>query len=232
MEELDIKKLIDYFKSKLIFLILIVIFTVIVGVSYKLFLEHPKYESTTSLILAGFNNNDKIDSIDNNELTINQKLVTTYQEITKSEKVLSQVIKKLKLDYEIEELANKISVTSVPETEIIKITVYDENPKLACKIVTNIAEVFSEEVKDIYNVSNVSVLDKARVAKESSNIKMVWLIIISIIAGIIFGSILIIIFYYFDTTIKTVEQIENRFDVPVLGSIPIYNSKKKKGGKK
>ena len=233
MEELNIKDLLKYYKSKMLVIILILIITICIGLSYKVFLEKPKYESTTSLILAGFNVGDKTDSIDNNELMINQKLVSTYQEITKSEKVLSQVIDELKLDYSISELADHVSVASVTDTEIIKIKVYDEDPKLAYKIVTKTADVFSKEVVDIYNVSNVSVLDKARVANYKSNMNLVISSIIFTLIGLVVGFVFVTILYYFDTTVKTSEQLENKFGVPILGSIPIYNDKKKKkGGKK
>ena len=224
MEEINLKELLDYYKSKIIYISVIVLIILTVGLIYKVFIEHPKYESKTTLILAGFNLNNEEQSIDNNELTINQKLVTTYQEIIKSEKVLSQVIKELRLDYEISILASHVSVSSVTDTEVIRITVSDEDPKKAYKIVSKIAEVFSDEVKDIYNVSNVSVLDAARVPKVKSNMGILKSSVLFIAIGIViaFGAITVI--YYFDTSIKTVDQIENKFDIPVLGAIPNYNT--------
>lgn len=234
MEEINLRDLFNYYKSKIVYIILVVIIITGCGVLYKTLLEKPKYESTTSLILAGFNQNDTTTSIDNNELTINQKLVSTYQQIAKSDKVLSQVIKELKLDYKLEDLADHITVSSVTDTEIIEITVIDTNAKRAHKIVSKIAEVFSEEVKEIYNVSNVSILDEARIAKEKSNLSLTKSIIIFIAVGTVLGLGIITVCFYFDTTIKTSEQIEAKFDIPVLGSIPNFDNKssKKKRGKK
>lgn len=234
MEEINLRDLFNYYKSKIVYIILVVIIITGCGVLYKTLLEKPKYESTTSLILAGFNQNDTTSSIDNNELTINQKLVSTYQQIAKSDKVLSQVIKELKLDYKLEDLADHITVSSVTDTEIIEITVIDTNAKRAHKIVSKIAEVFSEEVKEIYNVSNVSILDEARIAKEKSNLSLTKSIIIFIAVGIVLGIGIITICFYFDTTIKTSEQIEAKFDIPLLGTIPNLEDKKnkKKRGKK
>lgn len=228
MEEINLRDLFNYYKSKIVYIILVVIIITGCGVLYKTLLEKPKYESTTSLILAGFNQNDTTSSIDNNELTINQKLVSTYQQIAKSDKVLSQVIKELKLDYKLEDLADHITVSSVTDTEIIEITVIDTNAKRAHKIVSKIAEVFSEEVKEIYNVSNVSILDEARIAKEKSNLSLTKSIIIFIAVGTVLGLGIITVCFYFDTTIKTSEQIEAKFDIPVLGSIPNFDNKSSK----
>lgn len=228
MEEINLKDLLNYYKNKFMYILIILIIIVAGGILYKTLLEKPKYESKTSLILTGFNQNELNSSIDNNELTINQKLVSTYQQITKSDKVLSQVIDELDLKYEIEELANNITVNAVTDTEIIEITVVDTKAKSAYKIVTKIAEVFSEEVKDIYNVSNVSVLDEARIAKAKSNMSLAKSIIIFIVIGLVLGIGIVTVCYYFDTTIKTSEQLEAKFDLPILGSIPNFDNKKTK----
>lgn len=223
MEEINITDLLSYFKSKIIYILLITLVVTSVGVFYKLVIERPVYESSTSLILTGFSDTTGSDKINNTDLTINQQLLSTYQEITKSRKVLLQVIDELNLDYEVEELAANISVAGVSDTEIIKITVSDKNAVTAYQIVGKIADVFSNEVRDIYNVSNVSVLDVPEVAENASNMGILKFIAICIVAGFILSCMLIFVIYYFDTTIKTVDQIESKLDVPVLGSIPDYN---------
>ena len=234
MEKINLKDLLNYYKNKLIYIFIIIAIIVGCGLIYKILLEKPKYESTTSIILTGFNQNDKTTSIDNNELTINQKLVTTYQQIVKSDKVLSKVIKELNLKCKVEDLKDNINVNALIDTEIIEINVYNTNAKAAYKITNKIAEIFTEEVKNIYNVSNVSILDEAKIAKEKSNMSMLKSLVIFTLVGIVLGIGIITICFYFDTTIKTSEQIEAKFDIPLLGTIPNLEDKKnkKKRGKK
>lgn len=234
MEEINLKDLLNYYKNKLIYIFIIIAIIVGCGLIYKILLEKPKYESTTSIILTGFNQNDKTTSIDNNELTINQKLVTTYQQIVKSDKVLSKVIKELNLKCKVEDLRDNINVNALIDTEIIEINVYNTNAKAAYKITNKIAEIFTEEVKNIYNVSNVSILDEAKIAKEKSNMSMLKSLVIFTLVGIVLGIGIITICFYFDNTIKTSEQIEAKFDIPLLGTIPNLEDKKnkKKRGKK
>ena len=234
MEEINLKDLLNYYKNKLIYIFIIIAITVGCGLIYKTLLEKPKYESTTSIILTGFNQNDKTTSIDNNELTINQNLVTTYQQIVKSDKVLSKVIKELNLKCKVEDLRDNINVNALTDTEIIEINVYNTNAKVAYKITNKIAQIFTEEVKNIYNVSNVSILDEAKIAKEKSNMSMLKFLVIFTLIGIVLGIGIITICFYFDTTIKTSEQIEAKFDIPILGTIPNLEDKKskKKRGRK
>lgn len=236
MEEINLKELFDFFKSKILYVVAIAITICFIGVFYLTVLQQPRYESSTSLILTGFSNVNKDNeaTISTNDLTINQKLLATYQEITKSKKVLEQVIRSLNLSYSVEALAKQVSVTGVTDTEIIKITVSDGNAETAYRIVGRIAEVFSEEVKTIYNVSNVSILDSPSIATKASNMELKNAVLLSSILGIVVSCLILFIAYYFDTTIKNANQIETKLDVPVLGSIPDYNKKnirKKKRGK-
>jgi len=228
MEEINLKELFLYFKSKLLYLVAIIVTVCFVGVFYLTVVQQPRYESSTSLILTGFSNADKNNeaTISTNDLTINQKLLATYQEITKSKKVLEQVIQSLNLSYSVETLAKHVSVTGVTDTEIIKITVIDGDAERAYQIVGKIAEIFSEEVKTIYNVSNVSILDTPSIASRASNMGLQKSIFVSFVLGVILACILLFITYYFDTTIKNANQIEAKVDVPVLGSIPDYRKKK------
>lgn len=237
MEEINLRELFEFFKSKILYAIAIILSVCFLGVFYLTVLQQPRYESSTSLILTGFSNVNKDNeaTISTNDLNINQKLLATYQEITKSKKVLEQVIQSLNLSYSVETLAKHVTVTGVTDTEIIKIIVTDGNAETAYRIVGRIADVFSEEVKTIYNVSNVSILDTPSIATKASNMGLQKAIMLSFLSGVILASVILFIAYYFDTTIKNASQIEAKVTVPVLGSIPDYNKKsarKKKRGSK
>ena len=230
MEEINIREFISYCFSKILYICAIVLSICFLGVFYFTVLQKPIYESSTSLILTGFSNANKENEavINTNDLNINQKLLATYQEITKSKKVLEKVIHELHLDYTIEEFSKHVYVKGVPNTEIIKIVVHDCDAEVAYYIVKRIAEVFSQEVKSIYNVSNVSILDTPSIATRSSNIGFPKVLLRSLGLGILISFLVIFVAYYFDTTIKNVSQIETKLKVPVLGSIPDYNKKGKK----
>ena len=221
MEEIDLKELLRYTYRKKFIIIATTLVIVLISMIYFGFIQKPNYVSSTTLILTGFSNNSEKDTtINNNDLTINSKLVTTYQEITKTRKVLNQVIDNLKLDYSASELADHISVTGVTNTEIIKISVSDEDPELAADIANEIAVIFSAEVKEIYNLSNISILDKAEVATTPSNISFIKATIIAFIVGFFLSVGIVFIIFYFDNTVKSVEQLEKKFDVPILGTVP------------
>lgn len=187
----------------------------IVGNVYTVITRVPMYESDTTIVLSG--NKDSYSSTDSQ---INQNLIGTYREIIKSRNVLSQVIDNLDLKMSVDELSNNITATSVEDTEIIKITVANEKAKDAQRITDEVAKVFSKEVQDIYNLENVTIIDKADLANKPYNINYVKDNIIYLIAGIVLSFGVVFVMYYFDTSIKSSETIEEKFGLTVIGVVP------------
>lgn len=230
MDELDIRDLISYFLSKCFTFCIIVTLVVTLGCLYAVFLQVPKYTSKTSIILTGFSSNET-SSITQSDLNVNSKLVSTYKEVVKSRRVLNQVISNLNLNMDSDSLSKIITVGAIKDTEIIEISVTEYDAKNAYLIANELANVFAKEAKELYNLSNVSILDNAEIATVPSNINITKQIIMYFGVGIVLAFLILFMFYYFDTTIKSVSDIEKKFDFTILGSVPDYN-KKKKGRRK
>lgn len=74
--------------------------------------------------------------------------------------------------------------------------------------------------------SNIQILDKAEIPKSPYKPKKTLNILLSIIVGL-FGGIGIVFFVeYFDTSIKTPEDLEKIISIPTLGYVPYYKENK------
>lgn len=226
MEEIDLKELFDFVKGKLWLLIIITISVCLLGCVYGLFIQKPMYKSYTTVILGGSESTNS--AITQNDININRNLVETYAQIVKSRRVLEQVIKELKLNMTYEELNNKIAVTALNNTEIIKITVTDADAKKAMNIANVTANYFTDEIVDLYNLNNVNVLDKAFQSDTPYNINVMKQIVIYFMVGFVLAAGILFVIFYFDRTIKSVEQIEQKIKLPILGSVQELT----KGGRK
>ena len=107
-----------------------------------------------------------------------------------------------------------------------------ENKNLK-QIANEIANVFSNEVQQIYNIKNVHVVDNAEPDNSPSNVHHTKDVLIFAILGLVVSIGYVLIVNMLDTTIKTEDDVEKQFNVPVLVSIPAYDfNTNKKGGKK
>ena len=230
MEELDLKELISMFLEKKLLIILVVVIFALMGAIYTLKFVTPIYQSTTSLVLAqiGGDNSEESNSITSSDIALNTNLIDNYRVIAKSKSVAQEVIDNLNLDTTVDILRNRISVTTESDSEVIKITVLDEDPELACKITTEVAEIFMGKVQTIYKVNNITVLDKAEMETTPSNINLTKnIVIFAFVGGILIAGYILLI-NMLDTTVKTDTDIEKALDIPVLASIVLTDDATKK----
>lgn len=223
MEEIDLTELFLYFKSKIALIIGITFLILLLGNLYAIFLRVPLYKSSSTIVIASNNNNVSTIQTD---ITVNQKLVGTYKEIVKSRSVVDKVINELNLDYTYEELSNNIEVSAVENTEVLKISVLDKNATKAKKITSTLSDAFKDEVIDIYNLKNVKVLDKASTPAGADNVNFAKDEVIFFGIGLVLSFMIVFIMFYFDKNIRSVEQVESRLGLPILGTIPINGGKK------
>lgn len=245
MDEIELKELLVLFWNKKIKIFLIVIIFIIIGAVYTTQFVNPKYTSSTTIVLStseeqtNENNiqnetqkNNLTNTITTTDITLNSKLVSTYSELIKSKDVTRQVISNLKIDLDEEELLKNIQVNLEKDTQLIKISVSNADARDAYRIANEIVDVFSKKVSEIYNISNVYIVDKAKINYEPSNVNKVRDIVMFTGIGIIVAIIYVLLINMLDTTIKTSEDIEKQFKIPVLATIPKHNFNIEKGGKK
>lgn len=216
MEEINLSEVYSYFKTKILWILLAVVLIIVLGNVFTLLTRTPMYQSNTTIVLVGeskkeYNQSDSL---------LNQNLIGTYSQIIKSRKVLSQVIENLDLKMTTKELSNSITTSSVEETEIIQITVENAKAKDAQKITDEVAKVFSKEIKDIYNLENVTIIDKAELAKSPYNVNYVKDNIVYLVIGIVLSFGVVFVMYYFDTSIKSSDIVEEKLGLTVIGIVP------------
>ena len=132
------------------------VFLIVVGVVYiKLIRTVPIYQSTVKLLLTDYANNSALsdlvylsDSSGSSKTYGRSDPIETQIEIIKTRPMLEQTIKALDLRDKTGDplytgfLSNLIKVSAIRNTNIIKISYRNRNPKLASQIANTLAEVF------------------------------------------------------------------------------------------
>lgn len=233
MEELDLKELFEMFWNKKIKIILIVAIFAVIGVIYSIGFVVPEYTAFTKLVLAGQSSDatgNTTEAITTTDLTINSKLVGTYSELVTSNDVVRQVITNTGINISEEALKSSIEVSSVEDTDVIKISVTNQNPTYATKLANETAKAFMEKVAEIYNINNVHVVDEAEEPQSPSNVNHLKDVVIFTFIGVVIAVGYVLIANMLDNTIKTREEVERLYKVPVIAEIPL--NLPEKGGKK
>ena len=228
MEEIDLKELLLIFWRKKILIIVITLIFIIIGVIYSYNFVVEDYKSSTTLILGRINSSttdgteiSQTNQITQSEITINSNLISTYSELIKSNTLIKQVIDNLKINISEKQLKKSITVSRISETELIEITVKNSDPKLASEIANEIAKVFSTKIEEIYNISNVYIIDPATENNIPYNINHPKDVVIFAAVGFILACAYILVYSMLDNTVKNESDIENEIGLKTLISIPL-----------
>lgn len=215
MEEINLIEVFEYFKNKLVWIIASILVVLVLGNIFTFATRVPMYRSNTTILLVGAN-----EQLNQNDVSLNNNLVATYSEIIKSRRVLSQVINNLDLDYTVSELSSNISVGTKTGTQIITVSVSDSNSNRAKDIANEVSKVFAADVKELYKLDNVTIIDSAIKAAAPYNLTYAKDNVIYFAIGLVLSCGVIFVMFYFDTTIKSADSIEEKLGLTVLGVVP------------
>ena len=225
MEEFDLKRFAKLAMAKKVYIIIIMIIAISVGLFYSYFLVTPKYKSRTTLLLAQINEEkiyeNTVKQSEITDLSMTSTLLEPYISIIESEKVIEKVINNLNVNMTYDQMKRMVSVAE-ENTAMLSISVVSNDAEFAAKVANEIARVFTEESKEIFSITNVNVIDIAKVQDNPYNVNHAKDVVIFILLGAFASAGLILLIYMLDTTIKEEEDIEQELKLPVLGVIPAY----------
>ena len=189
----------------------------------SLFFIKPQYQADTTLFIMN-RNKATGQSLNPQDLAVSQQLVLPYSGLIYSRSVTSAVLRDVK-NYNIteEELLTNVSIENKKDSNILTISAIWSDPNGAAAVANATGYEFIRQIRQLTNSDNVGILDEALVPNYPiSNIRSK-----NVLVGLLFGLIValstIYIMEYFDTRVRSAEDIENGLKIRVIGIIPEHD---------
>jgi len=222
-ESISLKELFLTLKKRLSLIIIITAIATATSGIVSYFVLTPIYQSSTQILVNQSKSDQQVYNV--GEVQTNLQLINTYNVIIKSPAILDKVIEKENLEMSAGALNGLVTVASEQNSQVVNISVQNEDPQKAAAIANSIATTFKEEISTIMNVDNVSILTQAQLGENPSPIKPqpALNMAIALVVGLMAGVGLAFLLEYLDNTIKNEQDIENQLGLPVLGAITTIN---------
>ena len=215
--EIDLGELFQVLKNNIKMIVIsILVCCALTGVVTVFFIS-KKYESTTRIYLKPEVTEG---TVDYSQINANNLMVSNYVEILKGNNIQSQVADKLNLD--VKDVANYVTVSNDSNTQIISITAKTTDPELSKNIVDTMSTTFKAMAKQTLNISNITTVDQAELETDpvSPNLKIN--LLIGAVAGAILSMGYLFIRFMLDTHIHNKDEAEKYLGIPNLGSVPWF----------
>lgn len=219
--EIDVGRLFGAVWHNFVFVIFGILAGGVIALVLTVFLIHPTYRASFSSYVNNHSASDVASTLTNGDTTAAQSLAYTYAKIISSQSVLKEAAQKTGLDYPYEDGLGRFVQTSVEDnTQLVSVDVTMGNAEEAYKLAKAIEEVAPSYVSNVVEGSSMKIVAQAQMPthRYSPHIKK------NVAIGAVLGFLLMVLFYVvrelMDKRVKNAEDLEELFDVPVIGTIP------------
>lgn len=219
-ETISLKEIYQVLKKRILLIITLTVLAVAASATISYFVLTPTYQASSQFIVNQ-NPQEQNANYNVNDIRTNLELINTYNVIIKSPRILDKVVERLELDMSAGALSNKIQVASARNSQVVNVTVTDPDQFQAAAIANTTFTVFKEELPQLMNVNNVSMLSEAVASPTQGQVSPnpVLNMAIAFVVGMMASVGLVFLLEYMDNTIKNEEDIEKTLGLPVLGAI-------------
>lgn len=216
MNEFSMRELFFFLKKKLVFVLLLAMVGGIGGYIWGKTQVKPIYVAESQIYVLREN-----DQVDNNSLQTAVQLRRDCELLLVGRNVTESVIERMGLAMTHEYMVANITITSVDNTRILRVTYQDTDPKRAAEVLNTFCQVGAEEIKDIMSVDVVRVLYEADPPIAPVSGGAAPYATGGLVGGIVVALSILIIYFLVDDTIRNEEDVERYLELPTLAAIPI-----------
>ena len=188
----------------------------------------PVYSASASFYVINHNDADYTQSA---LVSAAQALAADYIEIIKSDKVLEPVSEKLKrergYDFTVDQLKSMISCGVKKDTAVFTVSVKGTD-KISVEHIINVIEEEAGPTIDsaVKRKDCIELLSKGGNATVASASRLTNSVLAFVI-GAVGGFCIFLVISLFDNTIRTEDDIRSKFDIPIIGAIPVWGASDK-----
>lgn len=219
-EDEKVIDLLELFRAILNRVKLIVVLCILFGMSgffgTKILIT-PTYTASTSIYLTP--QISESGSLDYNSQMANSKLVTNAVNLLTQNNIMSEVAKDVGLE-SADSVKSMVSVSNDSNTEIITVTATSNDPKLSKNIANDTVSTFIRTMQKNLNVSNIEVVDKAKLSYVPSGPNAKKNTLLATMVGFVLGCGYAVLRFLFDNRLRTKEEAEKYLGIPVFCEIP------------
>lgn len=216
-EEISLSELFSMLKKRVSLIISLSLIGLIVAAGFTFFIATPQYKATTQILVN--RTTESAEGLQLNDINSNVQMINTYKDIIKGPVILNEVRENLKTNLTTIELSEKIEITTQENSQVFSLTVIDEIPYEASEIANAVATTFQNEIGNIMNVENVTIISEAVPITTQISPNNLLNLAIGLIIGLFLGIGIAFLLEYLDSSIKDERFITESLGWSILGSV-------------
>ncbi len=226
--EIDLLQVFFAIKNQIWLVLLAALIGASMAAAYTAFLITPMYTSSSMMIVL--TKETTIASIA--DLQIGAQLTNDYSVLINSRPVMNETIKNLGLDMDYKTLRRQISVVNESDTRILTISAKMSDPKLAKRVVDEVATVSAAYIADKMEVQAPKIIEEGEIPLQRTSPSMSKNMMMGFLAGTLVVCALIALEEILNDTIASEDDISRYMGLTTLAMVPDREESGKKKKRK
>lgn len=175
------------------------------------------YTSSVSLYVLAKTDGSATNGVSSSDMTASQQLANDIAVLVETNRVTEASAKALGM----EDLSGfDVQVSSATTNRVITLSVTGKKPESAALVADQLAKQVSAAAVEVMDLRAVNIVDQAQVSATPSGPNRTMYTAVAFLAGLFVAIAIIVLLDLLDTTVKSDEEMEELFGLPVLGNMP------------
>lgn len=224
--DISFKDLLHLLTKNLLLIVICLVIGFAAAFSISKFAIQPTYVSTVKLyVYATDTGESAANNYSNlNDLNYAQKIVNTYIEMLRTNSFFKAVHDESSLGYSISDLEKMVDFAVLNDTEIFQVSVSSHKPEDSKQIADVITELAPKTISSIKDSANLRVVDSASFPTGPSSPNVMLCSAVGALLGLAAAIVYLLLKEMLDIRIRGEEGLAARYNIPVLGSIPAFET--------
>ena len=235
-EEITIKYLIDLFLPKLWVIAVAAIFFGALLCGYSVFVKDDQYTSTSSFVMVKvptqYSNEGATTAVNTglnqNEILAMQNMIEMSEQVIKTN-AFAETIKEHLVERDaryssvsIGQIQSMINIDLIGEGTFFNLTAISTDAQFSYDVAAVVYEILPDKVEDVFDRYAISVkdIDPPLIATKPNSKNVIRNTLIGVVGGTLASMLILLIVTKIDVVVRSKEQLENNFEIPIIGLIP------------
>ena len=229
-QTIDLRVLFRVFAEHIIPIVIVAVLAAGIGFSLASFVIAKQYTSSAMLYVENSTKKNE-ESLNINDINAAQKIVSTCQILFTSDYILGELEDAFGGRYTAAQLNKMITIESVNNTQILKISVKSTSPTEAKEIADKLAELSQIEFLRVIKNGSIEVVSEATLPVGHTFPSVTTFTAVGFVLGLFGSYFIFLLIEIFDTKVKADDDLAQIYGIPVFAEIMDFEASVKSGYK-
>ena len=218
-QTIDLMELLRVLRKNILIISAVTVLTAVVGFVLAMFVVPKEYTAKTLMYVENSSSKADDSAININDINAAQKLVNTCQILFTSDYILGELSDSFDGVYSVGSLRNMVKVSSVNNTEVVKIEIRSCYPEDSYNLTLKLSELAKSEFMRVIKNGSIETVSAPSLPEYYTYPSVMKFTAVGFLIGLVGSYFVFLLIEMLDIKVKPTDDLSEIYDIPVFAEI-------------